>query len=228
LLFLSLFTSIGSTFGIKSIKKRYFRLEGGELRYYEDEDIRPSKLKDTLDLKQAKVLLENSTFLTLSLHNGRNMRLEAPSPKLALEWKDALTETISLLQFQKVIHGEFKKSRRFNIHERRSEEEKEKIVQESKSTGGKKQQQPQQQQQSNGANSGSRGSLSPQTSTSISALSRLSLSPSSSGTGKSLSLSLFLSHCVVSYLSLSLYLSISLSLSLFLSLSLSLSLPQPL
>jgi ABC-type transport system involved in multi-copper enzyme maturation permease subunit len=73
---LSLFTSIGSTFGIKSIKKRYFR-QGGELRYYEDEDIRPSKLKDTLDLKQAKVLLENSTFLSLSLHNGRNMRLEA-------------------------------------------------------------------------------------------------------------------------------------------------------
>lgn len=43
--FLKKTSSGSSTFGLKSIKKRWFRLEAGELRYYEDEDVRASKLK---------------------------------------------------------------------------------------------------------------------------------------------------------------------------------------
>lgn len=121
-----------STFGIKSVKRRWFRLEGGELRYYEDEDIRPSKLKDTCDLRGARLMntdQQNSCTVHLQLANGRLMKLEAPALKVALEWRDALSETISLLQYQKnSTAGEFKNIRRFNIHERRNEDEKRSIT----------------------------------------------------------------------------------------------------
>lgn len=120
-----------SAFGLNKTVKRWFRLEGGELRYYEDEDIRPSKLKSTLDLRGAKLNLEQSrsgSVFHLELSSGRVMRLEAPSASTALEWKDALSETLALLENLKDSKGEYRALRRYNLHEKLSAEEKREVL----------------------------------------------------------------------------------------------------
>lgn len=119
-------TSSGnSTLGImKSVKNRWFRLEGGELRYYESMDARPTTLKGTGDfysfifvriklhhcccptvnLVGASVSdIDSNNCISLQLSsegqgNGRLMRLEAVTPKVALEWRNALAETCILLK----------------------------------------------------------------------------------------------------------------------------------
>jgi cAMP-dependent protein kinase regulator len=135
-------TSSGkSTFGLKSIKKRWFRLEGGELRYYEDEDVRPSKLKGVLELLGAEVIApdkENSTFVMIQFPNGgRLLKLEAPSSKIAKEWREILNETIFILEQHRNIYNlEFKKARRFNVHDHLTEDEKKGRVSALSSSGG--------------------------------------------------------------------------------------------
>jgi cGMP-dependent protein kinase len=120
-----------SAFGLNKTVKRWFRLEGGELRYYEDEDIRPSKLKSTLDLRGAQLSADskdNSPVFRLELTNGRSMRLEAPSAAEAVAWRDAIGETLALLENLKDSKGEYRALRRFNLHERLSPEEKQQLI----------------------------------------------------------------------------------------------------
>jgi cAMP-dependent protein kinase regulator len=123
-------TSSGkTTFGLKSVKRRWFRLEGGEIRYYENEDVRPSKLKGVLELLGAEVLTpdnQNSSFIMIQLPNGgRLLKLEATSAKIAKEWREILNETVFILeQHRNIYNSEFKKARRFNVHDHLTEEEK--------------------------------------------------------------------------------------------------------
>ena len=94
--------AIGSFMGVKTIKTRWFRLEGGELRYYADQDMRPSKLKGTINL-YGSVLLDTSETTEKEIHlqlardsSGAPSLLvmEASTPKEAKEWHFALKETI--------------------------------------------------------------------------------------------------------------------------------------
>lgn len=144
-----------STFGMKRVKKRWFRLEGGELRYYEDEKVHPSKLKGTLDLQGAEVLekaAENSqspptasrrtsvtncdsdsNFFVLRLTTEeRTMTLEAPSRKVAHEWKQDLIETIELLRFARANKAEFKNRRRVNVYDRIDADQQQELIQKQK------------------------------------------------------------------------------------------------
>ncbi|RYH03706.1 hypothetical protein EON65_47155, partial [archaeon] len=128
-------TSTGNaTFGIKITKKRFFRLEGGEVRYYEDEDIRPTKLKGVLSLEGARVSGDSTSTFTLSLAT-RDMKLEAPSPKEAEEWRDALGGTITLLSMQKKS-GTGKPPRRQNLHEKLTSEQKKALGAPPRGAGG--------------------------------------------------------------------------------------------
>ncbi len=122
-------TSSGKTLGIKSVKKRWFRLEGGELRYYEDEDVRPSKVRGVFELSAIEVLppeMENSPFVQIQFPDGgRLMKLEAANGKIAHDWRDALNQTIFVLQQNRTIYNsEFKKARRFNVYDHITDEEK--------------------------------------------------------------------------------------------------------
>eukprot|EP00981_Chlorochromonas_danica_P000013 scaffold17_cov187-Ochromonas_danica.AAC.9 len=115
-----------ATFGIKSVKKRFFRLEAGELRYYEDDDVRASRLKGVISLAGAQLAAGPGQMLSLHLSSGRHLRLEASSGKEALEWCDAFGETLALLALQKQSSNDIvkKSRRRFNLHERLSPEQK--------------------------------------------------------------------------------------------------------
>lgn len=114
-------------FGMKSIKKRWFRLEGGKLMYYDDERMNISNLKGTIDLKGAEIVPEpdNLFIFGLKIKNGKFMKFEAVTMKIALEWKDLLSETITLLDsksnsnniFNSVLDENYITSeRRFNVH----------------------------------------------------------------------------------------------------------------
>jgi CRP-like cAMP-binding protein len=122
-------TSTGKTLGIKSVKKRYFRVEAGELRYYEDEDIRPSKLHDVFSLNEAELVhetVDNSLSVAIQFPNGgRLMKLEAPTAQVAQDWREVIQETIDIFSQNKTIYSsEFKKNRRFNVYDQITEEEK--------------------------------------------------------------------------------------------------------
>jgi hypothetical protein len=88
-------TSTGkSSFSISTTKSRFFRLEGGELRYYEDENATPSTLKETISLTEASlqpVVGPATSFVTLlfSSSTSRTMKLEATTARIAQEWRDA-------------------------------------------------------------------------------------------------------------------------------------------
>ena len=90
--------AIGGTFGIKSVKNRYFKLDGGELCYFADEDMRPTKLKGHINLHNAKVVPDNNNLgIVLKLEDGSLLEMEAVSAKLATEWNDVLRITINNL-----------------------------------------------------------------------------------------------------------------------------------
>ena len=120
-------TSTGKTLGIKSVKKRYFRLEAGELRYYEDEDIKPSKLHGVFSFDGARLILDNnlSSVMINIQFQERIMKLEAETPKIAQEWRDVIQSTIDIFEQNKTTYNsEFKKNRRFNVYDHITEEEK--------------------------------------------------------------------------------------------------------
>ena len=109
----------GKAFGIKNTKTRWFRLEGGELRYYSDESMRPSKLKKSINLKGCKVPKDvRDNTITLELTDGNNLFMEASNNIEALEWHHAIKETISIVNGQR-SDG---KKRRSNVTLHKSDE----------------------------------------------------------------------------------------------------------
>lgn len=114
-------TSTGkSAFGISTVKKRWFRLAAGELRYYEDEDESATRLKDCVSLEGAEVFPVQGQVVTVQFAGGRAMRLEAATGKVANEWRDAFAETITLLRNMpasaKATTAQ-KPVRRLNVHD---------------------------------------------------------------------------------------------------------------
>lgn len=90
--------ALGGTLGFKTVKTRYFKLDGGELCYFADEDMRPSKLKGHIVLANAKILPNpDNKLIVLELDDGAVLQMEAPTPKIAQEWIDVFRITINNL-----------------------------------------------------------------------------------------------------------------------------------
>jgi len=90
--------AMGGTLGFKTVKTRYFKLDGGELCYFADEDMRPSKLKGHIILKNAKIIpSSDNKLIVLELEDGAVLQMEAPTPKVAQEWIDVFRITIGHL-----------------------------------------------------------------------------------------------------------------------------------
>jgi len=107
--------SVGGLMGIKKVTKRWFRLEGGELRYYTEERRRPSSLKRCLSLASA-ILLDDPEPAVISIKfeaSDEVLRMEAASEKLAGEWKDRIRETLIMLKVRGAAGAQTK--RRLNL-----------------------------------------------------------------------------------------------------------------
>mmetsp|Transcript_10782 Transcript_10782/g.16396 ORF Transcript_10782/g.16396 Transcript_10782/m.16396 type:complete len:1178 (-) Transcript_10782:165-3698(-) len=109
----------GKKFGFKNVKSRWFRLEGGELRYYGEKSMRPSSLKKTISLKGCTMPTENKENdgdnITVTLPDGNSLLMIANSADSAREWRTAISDTIMILN--KTLEGESKeaKKRRVNL-----------------------------------------------------------------------------------------------------------------
>ena len=99
--------AIGGFMGVKTVKTRWFRLDGGELRYYADEDMRPIKLKGTVALNSAVLLrgVPGATAAQIHLEVSKDssgtptvLIMEAATDKEATEWCFALQETLLALR----------------------------------------------------------------------------------------------------------------------------------
>ena len=90
--------AVGGTFGVKSVKKRWFRLESGELRYYGEDQMKPSQLKGTVQIAGSKLLNEkNRKNFSLSMADGKLLEMEASNESDAQMWIDAIKETQAIL-----------------------------------------------------------------------------------------------------------------------------------
>lgn len=100
-------------FGLKTPKTRWFKLEGGELRYYGESSMRPSSLKQTLSLTGCSMNDAETKIRTIviNLSDGNQLCMEAASKEIATEWVKVLRETIDILN-SKSAAG---KTRRINV-----------------------------------------------------------------------------------------------------------------
>ena len=90
--------AVGGTFGVKTVKKRYFRLEAGELRYYEGEQMKPSQLKGTVQISGCKLVTEKDKLaVTIEMTDGKSLEMEADNETDAKRWSAAIQETILIL-----------------------------------------------------------------------------------------------------------------------------------
>jgi hypothetical protein len=94
--------AVGGFMGVKTMKTRWFRLEGGELRYYASEDMRPIKLKGTVSLAGANLLDADPESCSIQLQIGKDsagmLMMEATTAKIAREWHAAFEETLLALR----------------------------------------------------------------------------------------------------------------------------------
>lgn len=82
------------------IINRWFRLESGELRYYSEESMRPSKLKGTMSLKGCSLPPgEDNSGENISIlrPDGNTLLMIAFSVESARDWRTAIGESIILL-----------------------------------------------------------------------------------------------------------------------------------
>lgn len=98
------------------VNVRWFKLEGGEIRYYADESMRPSSLKGTLSLRGCSLPATDEANgdvnITVQRPDGHCLLMIAASPELAGDWRSAIASSISLLLKQE---GALLKNRRANI-----------------------------------------------------------------------------------------------------------------
>lgn len=102
------------------LKTRWFKLEGGELRYYTEANMRPSSLKQTVILigcsineaesKNRSIVL-NLAESSVDKEDANALCMEAATKEIAADWKKALQDTIDALG-AKSITG---KARRANV-----------------------------------------------------------------------------------------------------------------
>ena len=90
--------AVGGTFGVKSVRKRWFRLESGELKYYGEEQMKPSQLKGTVQISGSKLSTDkDKRNFSLRMNDGKILEMEASSESNAQMWIDAIRETQSIL-----------------------------------------------------------------------------------------------------------------------------------
>ena len=91
--------AVGGTFGVKSVKKRWFRLESGELRYYNEEQMKPSQLKGTVQIAGSNLSSDkDKRVFSLHMADGKLLEMEASSETDALMWVNAIRETQEILR----------------------------------------------------------------------------------------------------------------------------------
>ena len=93
--------SLGDILGYRFTSTRWFKLEGGELSYYDDESMSPASLRRVLPLVGAKLVTgsdDHSPYILVRLRDGQLLEMTTPVMKEAHEWKEALSATISGLR----------------------------------------------------------------------------------------------------------------------------------
>jgi cGMP-dependent protein kinase 1 len=119
--------AIGGFMGVKTKNNRWFRLDGGELRYYATEDMRPIKLKGTISLHNG-CLLEKSSDNHIDLQIGNDkggqkvLQLEATTAKEAQDWREKLSQTFVGLRVRS--QGSSGERRRQNMADLSSNDDK--------------------------------------------------------------------------------------------------------
>lgn len=92
---------------------RWFKLEGGELRYYGEPSMRPSSLKQSLALTGCTLNPEETKGknIVISLTEGATLCMEADSKEIASEWVKVLQDTMDILNSKNAAG----KTRRVNV-----------------------------------------------------------------------------------------------------------------
>ena len=107
--------SVSGLMGIKSVTKRWFRLDGGELRYYTDEKRKPNTLKRCISLASAALLDDPDPLVIAIKFEDKEdvLRMEAANEKTADEWKERIRETLISLKVRGAAGAQTK--RRLNL-----------------------------------------------------------------------------------------------------------------
>jgi CRP-like cAMP-binding protein/serine/threonine protein kinase len=94
--------AIGGIMGYRNIKQRWFKLEAGELRYYDNESLKPSRLKGTVSLKDKASLAPMETGRPLKMKilfgEGKNIVMFSDTPEEAESWRRDFLETIRIFE----------------------------------------------------------------------------------------------------------------------------------
>jgi CRP-like cAMP-binding protein len=91
--------SMRSSFGKGGEKKRWFKLQGGELRYYAKDDLRPNSLKGTVPLAGCNISLNEKEprCFSVELPDGKVLVVRGESDKEVQRWVSALTDTLDMM-----------------------------------------------------------------------------------------------------------------------------------
>lgn len=91
----------GKKFGFKNVKRRWFKLEAGELSYYSSEVMNADTFKKSFLLKDCSIDeskdKESPVNIVLNLPNGFSLLMEASTTSEASEWRNALKETLYVI-----------------------------------------------------------------------------------------------------------------------------------
>ena len=106
-----------SKFKVTKLDTRWFRLEGGELKYYGDQSLKISKHNKIMSLKGAALSIEDGhnegVNIHLNLANGNTLHIVTPSDVTASEWRKAIEDSIKIITENAAKNGG--KRRRFNL-----------------------------------------------------------------------------------------------------------------
>ena len=124
--------AIGGFFGYRNLKKRWFRLQAGELRYYDKASMTPGRLKNVVSLRDGayvepidderpdQIVIQfprdgekDSSVMNTRGSKGPNLKLYADTPDEAKEWQRALNETVRIYTAAKASND--KHRRKVNI-----------------------------------------------------------------------------------------------------------------
>lgn len=107
--------STGGLLGVKSVQKRWFQLDSGGLRYYNEEKMRPATLKRALNLGFASINdATEANVIELKFEDNPDfLRMEAANAKEASDWREMLRETLLSLRVRGASGAQSK--RRLNL-----------------------------------------------------------------------------------------------------------------